>query len=135
MFINCYQLSGRIWRDLGDCNLYAFFFSYRICQIELKQRIESLTEELQRINEALQYPLDTDSYVKKLINAKHKITIVSNILQTTQERLNKVHQAVERSTAKRKTLLDNSSAYSSSTAEPDKEEPAQAETDTQQQQQ
>lgn len=73
--------------------------------------------------------------MKKLINAKHKITIVSNILQTTQERLNKVHQAVEKSTAKRKTLLDNSSAYSSFTIEPDKEEPVQEETDKLQQQQ
>ncbi|EGI66932.1 PREDICTED: SNAPIN protein homolog [Acromyrmex echinatior] len=104
----------------------------RICQIELKQRIESLTEELQKINEALQYPLDTDSYVKKLVNAKHKITIVSNILQSTQECLNKVHQAVEKSTAKRKTLLDNSSAYNNTSIETDKEEPATAETDKQQ---
>lgn len=112
--------------------LYISFFYYRICQIELKQRIESLTEELQRINEALQYPLETDSYVKKLINAKHKITIVSNILQTTQERLNKIHQAVEKSTAKRKTLLDNSSAYSSTTVDPDKEETIKVEADKQQ---
>lgn len=107
-------------------------FCYRICQIELKQRIESLTEELQRINDALQYPLETDSYVKKLINAKHKITIVSNILQTTQERLNKIYQAIEKSTAKRKTLLDNSSTYSSTTVESDKEEPAKVEAEKQQ---
>lgn len=92
----------------------------------MKQRIESLTDELQKINEALQYPFETDSYVKKLINAKHKITIVSNILQTTQERLNKVHQAVEKSTAKRKTLLDSSSTYTTTTAEFDKEEPVTA---------
>lgn len=112
---------------------YTQLFCYRICQIELKQQIESLTEELQRINEALHYPLETDAYVKKLINAKHKITIVSNILQTTQERLNKVHQAVERSTAKRKTLLDNSSSYSSTnTVESDKEDPAKAEAEKQQ---
>jgi len=110
---------------------YTWLSFSRICQIELKQRIESLTEELQRINEALQYPLDTDSYVKKLVNAKHKITIVSNILQTTQERLNKVHQAVEKSTAKRKTLLDSSSTYSSTSTEANKES-AEAESDKQQ---
>lgn len=75
----------------------------------------------------MQYPLETDSYVKKLINAKHKITIVSNILQTTQERLNRVYQAIEKNTAKRKTLLDNSSAYSNASVEQDKEEPAKAE--------
>lgn len=112
--------------------MHNYSLCYRICQIELKQRIESLTEELQRINDALQYPLETDFYVKKLINAKHKITIVSNILQTTQERLNKIHQAIEKSTAKRKTLLDNSSAYSSTTVESDKEEPAKVEAEKQQ---
>lgn len=98
----------------------------RICQIELKQRVESLTEELQRISDALQCPLETDSYVKKLINAKHKITIVSNILQTTQERLNKVHQAVEKNTANRKALLDHSSLYSGASNIAEKE--VQAET-------
>ncbi|KAK2583235.1 hypothetical protein KPH14_009252 [Odynerus spinipes] len=97
----------------------------RICQIELKQRIESLTDELSRINEALQCPFETDSYVKKLINAKQKITIVSNILQTTQDRLNKVHQAVERNTAKRKALLDHSSIYSSASNVQEKEEGAE----------
>lgn len=122
----------KLRRVYGIYIIHDYLFLCRICQIELKQRIESLTEELQRINEALQYPLDTDSYVKKLVNAKHKITIVSNILQTTQERLNKVHQAVEKSTTKRKTLLDNSSIYSSTSLEADKEEPAKAETDKQQ---
>lgn len=102
----------------------------RICQIELKQRIESLTEELQRINEALQCPLETDSYVKKLINAKHKITIVSNILQSTQERLNKIHQAVERNTAKRKALLDHSPSYGNASNILSKEEQVEIEKGT-----
>ncbi|XP_015187077.1 PREDICTED: SNAPIN protein homolog [Polistes dominula] len=88
----------------------------RICQIELKQRIESLSDVLNKINEALQCPFETDSYVKKLINAKQKITVVSNILQVTQERINKLHQAVEKNTSKRKALLDHSSIYSSSSS-------------------
>lgn len=86
----------------------------RICQIELKQRTESLTEELMRINDALQFPLETESYVKKLINIKHKITVVNNILQTTQERLIKIDQAVKKNTGKRKALLDHSTMYSTS---------------------
>ncbi|XP_031840350.1 SNAP associated protein isoform X2 [Nomia melanderi] len=102
----------------------------RICQIELKQQIESLAEELQRINEALQCPLETDSYVKKLINAKHKITIVSNILQSTQERLNKIHQAVEKNTVKRKALLDHSTSYGNATNISDKEERSEPEKET-----
>ncbi|XP_012288277.1 SNAPIN protein homolog [Orussus abietinus] len=86
----------------------------RISQIELKQQIESLTDELIKISDALQSPLELDSYVKKLVNAKQKVTIVSNVLQTTQDRLNKIHQAVERDTAKRKALLDHSSTYAQS---------------------
>lgn len=42
------------------------------------------------------------------MNAKQRVTVVSNILQTTQERLDKVHNAVEKDTAKRKSLLDHS---------------------------
>ncbi|KAG8038014.1 hypothetical protein G9C98_006339 [Cotesia typhae] len=57
-------------------------------------------------------PFELDSYVKKLVNAKQRVTVVSNILQTTQERLNKVHDAVEKDTAKRKALLDHSPIYS-----------------------
>lgn len=109
--------------------LFDLLVLYRICQIELKQQIESLAEDLHRINEALQCPLETDSYVKKLINAKHKITIVSNILQSTQERLNRIHQAIEKNTTKRKALFDHSTSYGNATnianeeecAEPDKE--------------
>lgn len=89
-----------------------------------------MTEELQRINEALQCPLETDSYVKKLINAKHKITIVSNILQSTQERLNKIHQAVEKNTAKRKALLDHSSSYGNTSNILNKEEQVEIEQET-----
>ncbi|KOC61496.1 SNARE-associated protein Snapin [Habropoda laboriosa] len=99
----------------------------RICQIELKQRIESLSEDLQMINEALQCPLEIDSYIKKLINAKRKITIVGNILQSTQDVLNKMHQGVEKNTAKRKALLDHSSLYSNTSNITDKEEQVEVE--------
>ncbi|XP_066582197.1 SNAPIN protein homolog [Prorops nasuta] len=100
----------------------------RICQIELKQRIESLTEELTGISNLLHFQqFDTESYVKKLINAKHKITIVSNILQATQERLNRLHQTVEKNTVKRKALLDHGASYNAVNT-PNKEEPANTET-------
>ncbi|KAK4884957.1 hypothetical protein RN001_001228 [Aquatica leii] len=79
----------------------------RISQLELKQHIESLTEELKKISEAQQTSVDLDAYVKKLINAKHRVTILTNILQSAQERLNRVHQSIERETIKRKVLLDS----------------------------
>ncbi|XP_043483969.1 SNAPIN protein homolog isoform X2 [Leptopilina heterotoma] len=83
----------------------------RISQIELKQQIDSLNEELLKVAECLQQPLELDSYVKKLVNAKQKVTIVSNILQTTQERLNKIHQAIDKESAKKRASLDSSSSF------------------------
>lgn len=78
----------------------------RISQLELKQHIESLAEELKKISEAQQVTVDLDAYVKKLINAKHRVTVLTNVLQSAQERLNKIHQSIERETVKRKVLLE-----------------------------
>lgn len=79
---------------------------FRFSQLELKQCVESLSEELKRISEAQKNGLDLDVYIKKLINAKHRITVVTNVLQTAQDRLNKVHLSLEKETVKRKVLLD-----------------------------
>nr|CAD7447973.1 unnamed protein product [Timema bartmani] len=86
--------------------------NYKISQVELKQQIESLSDELKKISEVQQCPLELDLYVRKLLNAKLKITVVSNILQTAQERLNKVHQMIARESARRKTLLEPSPSCS-----------------------
>ncbi|KAF2883550.1 hypothetical protein ILUMI_22614 [Ignelater luminosus] len=80
----------------------------RISQLELKQCIESLSEELKKISETQQVTVDLDVYVKKLMNAKHRVTVLTNVLQSAQERLNKVHQSIERETVKRKVLLETS---------------------------
>ncbi|KAJ8683971.1 hypothetical protein QAD02_019763 [Eretmocerus hayati] len=94
----------------------------RISQIELRQQIDSLTEELMKINEALQCPLELEAYVDKLVCAKRKVVVVSNILQKTQERLNKILEAVEKETNKRKALLDRSSMYHSATIKTETDE-------------
>lgn len=75
-----------------------------------------------KINESIQCPLELDTYVTKLVNAKRKVVLVSNILQKTQERLNKIHQAVEKETNKRKALLDRSSMYHSATIKQETDE-------------
>lgn len=80
----------------------------RISQLELKQCIESLSEELKKVSDTQQTSIDLDAYVKKLINAKHRVTVLSNVLQNAQDRLNKVHQSIERETIKRKALLESS---------------------------
>lgn len=80
--------------------------STRISQIELKQQIESLAEDLCKISDAQNMPFELDAYVKKLMNAKRRVMLVNNILQNAQERLNRVHQNVARETARRKALLE-----------------------------
>ncbi|XP_011495981.1 PREDICTED: SNAPIN protein homolog [Ceratosolen solmsi marchali] len=79
----------------------------RISQIELRQQIDSLTEELLKINEFLKFPLELDVYVTKLINAKQKVVVINNILQKTEERITKIYQAVEKEKNKQKVLLDH----------------------------
>ncbi|XP_018564541.1 SNAPIN protein homolog [Anoplophora glabripennis] len=79
----------------------------RISQLELKQCIESLSEELKKISESQQTTIDLDVYVKKLINAKQRVTVLSNILQNAQERLNKVHMSIDKEVVKRKVILND----------------------------
>jgi hypothetical protein len=72
----------------NSCIIVAFITLLdRISQVELKQQIEVLSEELKKISESQQCPLDIDLYVRKLINAKLKVTVVSNILQSAQVKL------------------------------------------------
>lgn len=59
----------------------------RISQLELKQQIESLNEELQKVREALNNHPDLEPYVKKLIGCKHKVTVVLNVLQASQVKI------------------------------------------------
>lgn len=88
----------------------------RISQLELKQCIESLAEELKKISESQQNSVDLDIYVKKLINAKHRVTVLTNILQNAQERLNRVHLSIERESAKRKSVLEQSKEQASTSS-------------------
>ncbi|XP_060516456.1 uncharacterized protein LOC132695879 isoform X4 [Cylas formicarius] len=78
----------------------------RLSQLELKQAIDSLAEELKKIS-AQQTSRDLDSYVRKLLNAKQRVVVLSNVLQNAQERLNKVHLSIDKEVVKRKMLLNN----------------------------
>ncbi|XP_076353707.1 SNAP associated protein [Tachypleus tridentatus] len=91
--------------------------STRISQMELRQQIDSLAEDLRHVSENQHVPYDLDIYVKKLMNAKRRVMLVSNILQNAQERLNRVHHNVAKETAKRKALLEPSSVASSGEAD------------------
>jgi len=80
--------------------------SVRQSQMELKQNIDILAEDLRRIHEQQQAPTDLEPHLKKLSNARRRIMLVSNILQNLQERMNRLHFNVSKETARRKALLD-----------------------------
>lgn len=88
----------------------------RISQLELKQCIESLSEELKKISDSQKTTVDLDAYVKKLMKAKQRVTVVSNVLQDAQERLNKVHLSIEKETIKRRVVLESTVAEQSTSS-------------------
>ncbi|KAM3960311.1 SNAP associated protein [Aphomia sociella] len=80
----------------------------RISQLELKQQIDSLNEELQKVREAVNNHPDLDPYVKKLIACKHKVTVVLNVLQASQDRLNEIRRMVTKEKGVRTAVIQES---------------------------
>lgn len=78
----------------------------RESQIELRQQIDLLAEDLKKIAELQGIPIDLEPYVKKLNNSRRRVMLVNNILQNAQDRLNKLHTNISKETAKQKTALD-----------------------------
>ena len=77
----------------------------RHSQLELRQQIDSLTEDLKKINEQLQTKFDLEPYLKKLNNARRRIMLVNNIMQNVQERVNRLHSSVLKDVGRKKDLL------------------------------
>ncbi|XP_045617607.1 SNARE-associated protein Snapin-like isoform X2 [Procambarus clarkii] len=84
----------------------------RVSQSELHQQLEGLAAELSRVQEQTRCPLQLDAYIKKLQNAKRRVVVVNNILQNTQDRLNKLHSQVNKENARRRALLETTSPLS-----------------------
>lgn len=55
-------------------------------QAKLNSQLDSLLVEIKKIQETQKSSVDLTDYVRKLINVKHKVTLVTNILQGTQVR-------------------------------------------------
>lgn len=78
----------------------------RESQLLLRQQIDKLTDELQKLALLQKSPVELAPYIKKLLNCRRKVTIVNSILQSTQERLNKLQQNVTRETSRKKALAE-----------------------------
>ena len=60
------------------------FVVFRQSQLELRQHIDSLSDDLKKASERQNAPIELDAYVKKLNNAKRRVMLVNNILQNAQ---------------------------------------------------
>ncbi len=76
------------WVGQGICSycLLYFVLNSRQSQAELRTQIENLSAELSVISQNQQSPIDLESYIKKLLDARKRITIVNSILQNAQVR-------------------------------------------------
>lgn len=60
-------------------------------QAKLNTQLDLLLIEIKKIQESQKSSVDLTDYVRKLINVKHKVTLVTNILQGTQVRYRALH--------------------------------------------
>lgn len=79
----------------------------------LGEQIDKLSMELRRITESTKAPPHIDIYIRKLLNAKRKIIVINSVLQSTQERANKLQDNIRRNTAKYQAQLDTSALKTS----------------------
>lgn len=85
----------------------------RIVQQQLKQNLTGLSAKLKGIEQLQQTSAPLDEYVRKLINVKHKVTVLFNVLTNAQERLNRIQKQVEIEMARRKALMEKEASGSS----------------------
>ena len=78
---------------------WVIFLEHRITQIQLNAQLDIVAavvrSELHKESQNDQRASNLEVHVKTLNNIKSKITVVSNILQTSQERLAALHQKVQ----------------------------------------
>uniref|UniRef100_A0A914WJB5 Biogenesis of lysosome-related organelles complex 1 subunit 7 n=1 Tax=Plectus sambesii TaxID=2011161 RepID=A0A914WJB5_9BILA len=78
----------------------------RSSQIQLRQQIDRLAEDLRNISDNYQAPYDLEGYVRKLQDSRKRVAVVSSILQNAQERLVKLQRNIAKDTERRKSLLE-----------------------------
>lgn len=73
------------WESLLFLNKIAFYsWVNRLAQQELSEQLDSLIAQLRSIEDIQQTSPEFDLYVHKLINVKHKVTVIYSILQGAQ---------------------------------------------------
>lgn len=81
-------------------------------QTELSTQLDSLSKKLKEIEDIQSAIPDFNEKVKKLINVKHKVTVITNVLQASQDRLNEIHRLIDKEQLRRKSLLESDTSPS-----------------------
>lgn len=104
--------------------------NYRSSQKELSEQLDALIIKLRSIEEIQQTSPELESYVHKLINIKHKVTVIYSVLQGAQVRwtffqyfsmthhtflfvpleqgrLSRIHKQIDREKIKKRSILDS----------------------------
>ncbi|XP_030383083.1 SNAPIN protein homolog [Scaptodrosophila lebanonensis] len=76
-------------------------------QVELRGQLDALAAQLREIEKAQNQIPEFADKVKELINVKHKVTIITNVLSSSQERLAGLHKLIEKEQRRRQALLDS----------------------------
>lgn len=76
-------------------------------QEELKAQLDLLASELREIEKTQATIPEFSEKVKELINIKHKVTVIANILTNSQERLKSLHEIIDKEESRRKALLQS----------------------------
>lgn len=118
--------------------LLIIYVFHRSSQQELSEQLDALIIKLRSIEEIQQTSPELESYVHKLINIKHKVTVIHSVLQGAQvrrtfcsiaskstlcificylqDRLHRIHKQIDREKIKRRSILDSELLSSSATS-------------------
>eukprot|EP00794_Sanderia_malayensis_P015941 gene15941-17542_t len=78
----------------------------RKSQVDLREHIDQLTQDLQKLASLQKPPINLDLYVKKLLNCRRRVVLVNSVLNNAHERLNKLQQNIVKETNKKKSVLE-----------------------------
>lgn len=84
-------------KELDDCVLRT-----RQSQNDLRDQLETLSDEIKRIGKTQSQIGNVDQYTRKLANIKRKVNIIEIMLQNIQDRMFKVEQGLMREAEKTK---------------------------------
>lgn len=77
-----------------------------LIQVELREKIDQLASELKRVGGEQPVSVDLDPHIRRLISAKRRVVLTSNIVQNVMERLNRLQRSIDLQTRKTQRVVE-----------------------------